>query len=812
MPEEMDRADQAHDDAAAALGRFLRDHREEILERWVEATRAEGSIRDLDERRLVDHLPVILDEVAEAVEAAGGGQPVEEPSHGPAAHAMHRHHQGFTLRELVSEYRILRRCLLSLCCERASHLLAVTVEVVNEALDLAVERSVTRFTQERERALQTLDELAEAGLGAASLDELLRALLRSLVERVKAVDGASLFVREGDRLRLRASAGLAEERADLTLAVGQGLAGTVAARREPHLVRSAATDPLVKSEIYRRHGVRALYGVPLADERGEVVGVATIASLTASDFSDEDKLLVRTLTRRATALIVQHLLREAAEERTTRLRHAEQLMSVHPDSFSIVDPSHRITWANPALLRRWGRTRLNDVVGRRLEELGYTPVVAESLRGELDRVFRGETVQSVAAYTSPSGRTGVYEYVIAPVTGEGGRVEAAAAVTRDVSDRFRAEQARADALVRERSAREEAEQTVALLDSLLAGSPAGLAFVDSRLRYVRINEAMAAVNGLPAKDHVGRHIRDVLPGDAAALEPLMRRVLETGESVVNLEIEARPPSTPSELRAFLGNFFPVRLPGGDVIGVGVVCMEITDRKRMEEELRRAVQVRERVMGILGHDLRGPLSVVMASAGLLRRSEVLGDQELRTVARITRASNRMTRMIRDLLDYARASGGGLPIDRRPADLRTVTREVMDEVRAAFPGCNLRLEAEDHACEGVWDPDRLAQLLTNLVSNAVQYSPPGSPVDLRIRCEDPDRTVVEVHNSGAPIPPEVLPSLFEPFQRGLAAEATSPGGLGLGLYIVKQIADGHGGTVGARSSAVEGTTFVVDLPRR
>jgi len=810
MPHDAERA--GPDEPSTELGQFLREHREDILERWIRATRAESHIRDLDERHLVDHMPVILDEIAQALERTPDGQAAELQGDGPAAHAMEREQLGFTLQELVTEYRLLRRCILGICCSHAAHLVTATVEKVNDAVDRALERSVERFAREREKTLETLDALAAAAPTGGTLDDLLQGLLNALVERVTAVDGASLFLREGEHLRLRAAAGLSEPRGGLTLEIGEGFAGAVAARRAPQLSHSAATDPRVKSKVYRRLGVRGLYGMPLLDERGEVLGVATIASLTASDFSAEDKLLVRTITRRATALIAQHMLREAAEERSRRLRHAEMLMSVHPDAFTILGRDGRLIWANPALLEHWGKP-LDQAVGRTLEELGYEPAVANELKRNLERALRGETVTSVAAYTRPGGEGGVYEYVMAPIRTRDGAVEAAASVTRDVSERFQAEKARADALVRERSAREEAEQTVALLDSVLSGSPAGIAFLDRALRFVRINGALARVTGRPAGEHLGRRVEDIVPGPGTeTINGLMRQVLDQGETVVNFDVPVRPPSTPEVMRDFLCNFFPVRVPSGEVIGVGVITMEITDRKRMEEELRRAVTVRERVMSILSHDLRSPLSVVTAGAAMLRRSPVLGEQELRTVARITRAGDRMARMIRDLLDYARATGGGLRIERAPADVRDIVRNAVDELRAVFPGAQIRLDAESVAPEGEWDADRLAQLLTNLLSNAVQYSPRGSPVDLRVSGGAGEPVTIEVRNGGDPIPEADLRGLFEPFHRSAASDQASPGGLGLGLFIVKQIVEGHGGAVAVRSSAADGTTFTVTLPRR
>jgi signal transduction histidine kinase len=135
--------------------------------------------------------------------------------------------------------------------------------------------------------------------------------------------------------------------------------------------------------------------------------------------------------------------------------------------------------------------------------------------------------------------------------------------------------------------------------------------------------------------------------------------------------------------------------------------------------------------------------------------------------------------------------------------------VEEIQSAYPERRLELRVETERKVSA-DPDRLAQVMANLMGNAVQHSPGGTPVRVSVR-EEGDGVLFAVHNGGTPIPAELLPVLFEPFQRGREARAGAGGSLGLGLFISRQIVEAHGGRIEARSSAGEGTTFTVWLPR-
>jgi signal transduction histidine kinase len=168
------------------------------------------------------------------------------------------------------------------------------------------------------------------------------------------------------------------------------------------------------------------------------------------------------------------------------------------------------------------------------------------------------------------------------------------------------------------------------------------------------------------------------------------------------------------------------------------------------------------------------------------------------------------MVHDLLDYTRTTNGRkLPLARREADLLALCQQVIDNMQVLYPQRAVHLSSTGDT-RGSFDPDRAGQAITNLVSNALRYSPPASAVQISL-AGDGAEVVLEVHNDGPAIAPDLLPRIFEAFERGKHDEAGSRAGLGLGLYIVQQIVEAHGATLTVRSIEGDGTTFTVRWPR-
>lgn len=233
-----------------------------------------------------------------------------------------------------------------------------------------------------------------------------------------------------------------------------------------------------------------------------------------------------------------------------------------------------------------------------------------------------------------------------------------------------------------------------------------------------------------------------------------------------------------------------------------------EAEALSQELQREQKEREMFLAVLGHDLRNPLGAIdLAAHGLLRRED-LPDPVLRTASRIVSSCTRMRRLIEQLLDFARARyGGGIPVDKRPMNIHDVCGDVIAD--AELQGWAERIDFESEGDgEGMWDRDRMFQVVQNLVHNAIKFAAPGSRVRIKVRPIGPGMTELCIHNDGEPIPEAIRPFIFDPFRRG-AAEVTAKG-IGLGLFIAQQIVLAHGGAIEVDSRPGYGTTFRVRLP--
>ena len=315
--------------------------------------------------------------------------------------------------------------------------------------------------------------------------------------------------------------------------------------------------------------------------------------------------------------------------------------------------------------------------------------------------------------------------------------------------------------------------------------------------------------GYRPEEVVGRTNDELVPHEEAArMDALDRAVLRDGDRN-HSEIRITPPQ--GDPRYLLVSQEPLRAASGEIVGVTGAATDITEQKQVQEQLAQALAFREQMMGILGHDLTNPLGAVRTLAALLLRRADLADGARDCVAEVDRAAQRMQEMIGTLLDFTRSRfTGELPVAPERTDLHEVCRRAIGELRAAEPSRRILLELGGRA-EGVWDPARMAQVVSNLVSNALQHGAKQAPVRVSVSGDDGD-AVLAVTNEGPPIPPELAAVMFEPFCRGSALrDASQARGLGLGLYIASQIVAAHGGTIDVASSAERGTTFTVRLPR-
>lgn len=228
---------------------------------------------------------------------------------------------------------------------------------------------------------------------------------------------------------------------------------------------------------------------------------------------------------------------------------------------------------------------------------------------------------------------------------------------------------------------------------------------------------------------------------------------------------------------------------------------------------RAVEASRNVfLGILGHDLRTPLGAIMLGSDLLRRSEVAGARETRVANQIYTSVRRASQIVGDLLDLTRCQmGPGIPVKTADTDLSQVCTLVVEEIRAFHPEAMVLLDANTPV-QGQFDGHRMEQVFSNIISNALQHGDSQLPIHVKLETSE-DWAIFTVHNSGEPIPEDVIPFIFNPMGRFSQRSAIDHGptdGLGLGLFIASEIVAAHNGSIDVSSDSIGGTTFMVKLP--
>jgi len=272
------------------------------------------------------------------------------------------------------------------------------------------------------------------------------------------------------------------------------------------------------------------------------------------------------------------------------------------------------------------------------------------------------------------------------------------------------------------------------------------------------------------------------------MSSLAAHPLRVGDRLVGVLAVSSPSPFPDDVPAILASV-------ADGIAVGI-------------ERDESARFRELFIGMLGHDLRNPLNAVRLAAHIL--DSTVPEAQRRVVARIHNSTTRMERMIAQVLDFTRGrSGGGLPLNRQPVDLGALCAQLVDELVGSAPDRIFQVTTKGDP-RGMWDPDRLGQVLSNLLGNALAYGRPDAPIGVTIDGGPLEVTIV-VHNQGPPIPPPELPTLFDAFRRAAHPKARGTQGLGLGLFISHQIVLAHGGTISVTSTERDGTLLTVVLPK-
>jgi PAS domain S-box-containing protein len=502
----------------------------------------------------------------------------------------------------------------------------------------------------------------------------------------------------------------------------------------------------------------------------------------------------------------------AASEKQRRIY--ETALSSTPDFLYIFDLDGRFIYVNDALLSLWRKT-LDEALGRGFLDLDYPPELAERLNRQIRQVIEtGQPVKDETPYTSHRGER-EYEYIFVPVLGAGGAVEAVAGSTRDITERRRHES--------------DLQASRQFLASSIDALTAHIAVLDEEGVILMVNGAwrrFAAGNAYSAGDcGVGTNYLnacevdgdDHCQGQRAAAG--IREVL--GGRAMSFEMEY-PCHGPDERRWFLMR--ATRFESARSVRAVIAHENITERKRAEEQLQAAKdeaeaanRAKDQFLAILSHELRTPLNPILLAASSMLEHAPEPDDLRPTLEMIRQNVNLQARLIDDLLDVMRIVQGKMPLHWGVSDFHALIHLAMQVCRSQINGQQVRLvldlAAEHHHVNG--DSARLQQVLWNLLKNAAKFTPVDGTVTVRTRnVDDPvaglDRLVVEVADTGIGIGPDILPTIFDPFQQGETTVTRRFGGLGLGLAICKGIVDAHGGTLTAESPGKDrGAIFRVEL---
>jgi len=345
------------------------------------------------------------------------------------------------------------------------------------------------------------------------------------------------------------------------------------------------------------------------------------------------------------------------------------------------------------------------------------------------------------------------------------------------------------------------------------------------------NEGARRIFGYAAEEVVGKPVTILLPPDRLDEEKgIMERIFR-GERVEQYEtVRRRKDGTLFDVAITIS---PVKDSSGRTIGASKIARDITQRKRTEEALRGLAQEREGLLEVertarreaervsivkdeflanVSHELRTPLNAILGWSHLIISGQLGGTDLRQGLETIARNARTQAQLIEDLLDMSRIISGKLRLDLQLTDLARVVHGALDSVRpsAEARGVRLRPNVEAEAGPVTGDPTRLQQVVWNLLTNAVKFTPRGGTVDVLLKRVS-SHLEITVQDSGQGIPADFLPYIFERFRQGDASSTRRQGGLGLGLSIVKHLVELHGGSVEARSPGEgQGATFVVRLP--
>jgi PAS domain S-box-containing protein len=637
-----------------------------------------------------------------------------------------------------------------------------------DLLDAHRDALITRWMAAVRRELVVPEPVPDVELANSMPD-----YLKQLVQMLRAKP-------DGDKDSASSESNVAREHGKQRYRLGFELEEVV---REYGVLRGLIFDLIEQSEV----------AMTLADVRGLSDFIATGISDGVRQFIEERDAAQR--------------LAASAER-----QHFEQLFTHAPSVMALLSgPDFLFDFANSAFHRLVGLHR--PLLGKAMRD-AVPELISQGLLEGLSRVYRTGEPQHERELpiwlTTENGRSkeSILNFLFQPFRTREGQIQGVLLHAVDVTEEVRARRA-------EQLARASAERDAVELAAILQAIPDAIYVGDvSSVRYA--NRRAFELLGYPTVESLNRNvetmwrelnIRDAATGEPVPVDQVTYARALRGETS-SAEVLVRNQQTGKDV-VIHSSGAPVRL-GERILGAVVINTDVTDRKLLEAERETREQFEHQLIGIVSHDLTNPVSAIILGSSMLLKQKTLEPRVKKGLERIHDTANRAARLIADLLDFTKARlGSGVPVNVATIDFRDQVHGMIEDLQQWHPGRTIVLE--EHASGvGQWDPDRLNQIVSNLVGNALQYSPRTTPVTVRTQGDDQE-VEIQVQNLGPPIPQATIPELFEPMKRVTEHEGPRRS-VGLGLYIVDQIVRAHHGVVMVESTEEKGTTFTVRLPRR
>ncbi|WP_051972014.1 PAS domain S-box protein [Massilia sp. 9096] len=389
------------------------------------------------------------------------------------------------------------------------------------------------------------------------------------------------------------------------------------------------------------------------------------------------------------------------------------------------------------------------------------------------------------------------EYRVRPVW-QDGQLQGAVCTFVDISERKRTEQA--------------LQHSQAHVESLFAQTGAGVSETDLTGKLLRMNDRFCQMVGRSREELLTWRMQDYThPDDLPRNLPPFEHAAATGAP---FEIEKRFVRPDGTVMWVSNTVSPVRSAlGGPVDSMLAVSVDISERKRAEEALREADRRKDEFLAMLAHELRNPMAPIRAAADLMQAVQLEPERLKRTSQIISRQVSHMTDLVDDLLDVSRVTRGLVTLDQTDLDVKQVITDALEQVRRLIEAKrhHLTVDLDPAPAHVLGDQKRLVQILTNLLNNAVKYTPAGGNLHLTLQTS-PQQVRLHVADNGVGIAPSLQAHIFDLFAQAERSPDRAQGGLGIGLALVRSLVELHGGTVRCESAgAGKGSEFVVTLPR-